>query len=313
MEKKRRKKKDCDSLGMGYYHFCTDGLKAGCLFYNQSQYAFGMTLIATITLLFKIKIYAFVLMPNHIHIILSGKGEDCYQAFKYLKRRISARLVKDGYPPLPEQYDFKLVPIDNMNQMKSNIIYVVRNPYEKGLSLPGGYPWGSGYLYYSTMHSFIDGVPADRLSARAIEQMTGRRLKFPNTWKYHQVLGILPSSFVDISMVKRLFHGHKEYMTSIIKDYESLVKIADSLEEGSPEFDFKEIRDIVIKVSNEMFKGKDVNTMSTEEKYRLAAHLYEKYRISIDAIAKVTSMTPSLLKQVLRSKDYGIKGFVEPQ
>ena len=106
---------------MGYYHFCTDGLKAGCLFYNQSQYAFGMTLIATITLLFNIKIYAFVLMPNHIHIILrktsvlqSGRGDpspteiSVNSAVGWLKyqitREINNKLNKTGEKVFQRSY-----------------------------------------------------------------------------------------------------------------------------------------------------------------------------------------------------------------
>ena len=90
MEKKRRKKKDCDSLGMGYYHFCTDGLKAGCLFYNQSQYAFGMTLIATITLLFKILIRS------------ASKAGACQKQIVDLKKRRTNKMPpdKERNPPL---------------------------------------------------------------------------------------------------------------------------------------------------------------------------------------------------------------------
>ncbi len=57
--------------GMGYYHLCTDGLKGTLLFNNPAEYAFGMLMIGLLSIKFSISVYAFVLMPNHIHIILS--------------------------------------------------------------------------------------------------------------------------------------------------------------------------------------------------------------------------------------------------
>lgn len=76
----------------------------------------------------------------------------------------------------------------------------------------------------------------------------------------------------------------------------------ETLNEDIPVFEMREIWDMVRAISNEKFKGKDVKAMNTDEKYRL----------SVDAIASVTYLTPSILNQVLRSKDYGVKGFASP-
>ncbi len=75
-------------MGNGYYHFCTDGLLSGKLFYNDAQFAYGMILIGLLTLQFNLKIYGFVLMSNHIHIILSGTGDECVKAFDYLRKKL---------------------------------------------------------------------------------------------------------------------------------------------------------------------------------------------------------------------------------
>ena len=52
----------------GYYHLCTDGLKGGLIFNNDKQYAFGMFLMGIISIKYSLRIVAFVLMPNHIHL-----------------------------------------------------------------------------------------------------------------------------------------------------------------------------------------------------------------------------------------------------
>lgn len=139
------------SWDKGYYHLSSDGWQQGKLFHNEAQFAYGMTLVGLLTLRFKIVIYDFTLMDNHIHLLMSGSGAECVGAFDYFRMKISARLVQDGFPPLPEDYGFKLKPVTTPEQMRINFLYVDRNPMEKGISLPGGYPWGAAGLHYPSL------------------------------------------------------------------------------------------------------------------------------------------------------------------
>ena len=90
VNRNRKEREQYSELKYGYYHLSTDGWKDGFLFHSRPQYAFGMTVIGLLTLMFKVKVYAFTLMPNHVHIILSGTGADCLKAFDYLKLKLSA-------------------------------------------------------------------------------------------------------------------------------------------------------------------------------------------------------------------------------
>ena len=67
---------------LGYFHLCTDGLKDRKLFNSITEYAYGMTVLGLIVLKFDITIYAFSLMPNHIHIIMKGTGGECTQVLR---------------------------------------------------------------------------------------------------------------------------------------------------------------------------------------------------------------------------------------
>lgn len=128
---RKKEREEYRALGNGYYHFCTDGI-LNPLFHNAADYAFGMVLMGLICIKYSIRIYAFTLMPNHIHIILSGTGANCLHAFDFLRRRLSARLKKKGRPPLSDDFWFNLIPITTQEQMKSEILYVLRNPLEEG-------------------------------------------------------------------------------------------------------------------------------------------------------------------------------------
>ena len=143
MDKRQKKRLAYRQLPLGYYHLCTDGWREGKLFHTKKQFALGMTAIALVSLKFNVKIYAFILMPNHIHILLSATGNTCVEVFNFLVRRINKQLVEDHDPPLPDEYDFRLIAVKDKASFKDHYIYIARNIYEKGLFLPGGYLWGS--------------------------------------------------------------------------------------------------------------------------------------------------------------------------
>ena len=245
-----------------YYHLSSDGWKEGYLFHNTGHYSFGMTLMGLLTLRFGIVIYDFTLMPNHIHILLKGDGDECLNAFDYFRMKLSARLVRDGYKPLPEDYGFKLTPIDTEDQMRINFLYLARNPYEQNTTTPGGYPWGSAYLHFSRWGKYLHGVRSDEMSKRKLERITGTRMAIPPSWVFHTELGVLPSCFVDQSLFMRLFSTPKDYETRLVKNYEAFVKLSRSLEDSLC-FSQEETLEIVQQAMRSMYPGRRMNTLYT--------------------------------------------------
>lgn len=291
-------------LKKGYYHLSSDGWKEGSLFHTSAQYAYGMVLMGLLTLRFDIVIYNFCLMPNHFHIILSGTGDSILSAFVYFRQKLSARLVKDGYAALPEDYVFKLTPIDNKEQMKVNYLYVDRNPYEREYAIPGGYPWGMAYQRFSSLPHYIHGQRAGEMSKRELERLTGSRAPIPPGWEFHPELGLLPKSFVDNTLFQKLFPSPKEYLTRLVKDYESFVKLGKSMQDDIC-FSLMEIKDILKLLINEHYPGKWLNTLSHDEKGRLCVLLSVHYNLSSGQIADALVMPEHLVRQFLLAKDYG--------
>lgn len=287
-----------------YYHLSSDGWKEGRLFHTIEQYAYGMTVMGLVTLKYGIVIYDFSLMPNHFHIILKGNGKQCLDAFDYLRMKISSRLVKDGYPPLPDCYGFKLTPIDNESQMRINILYLDRNAYEKNLSVPGGHPWGTSNLHFSPLSKYIGGTRAKDMKLRKLEELTGTRTPIPPDWIFHPDLGLLPSCFADQSLFNRLFPTPKLYLTRLIKDYESFAKLGRRLEEDV-DLSSEEISDIANSLVLGMFPGKTLRELTPDDKGNLCVALHNTYNLTPLIISKALVMPEYLVKQFLYAKDYG--------
>ena len=290
------------AMGKGYYHFCTDGFKDGNLFNSVAQFAFGMILMGMITVLFPIKIYVFTLMPNHIHIILSGTGASCLEAFDYLKRKLSARLKRDGFNPLPEDYWFKLTRITSPEQMKSEILYVLRNPLEKGLAIVGGYLWGSGWLYYSDFSKVMDSIPGKQMSVRELRKLLGGHDPVPENWRFHSFLGLLPSYYVDTSLVMKLFPEPKDLQIALVKDYELFFQIASRLGEIC-EFNKAEHESIVSQTLQKRFDGRSLHSLSEEEKGKLAVILSREFGFTSYQISTNIFIKERVVRQLLGSKE----------
>lgn len=290
------------ALEQGEYHFCTDGLKGADIFYSIADYALGMILMGLICIKYCITIYAFTLMPNHIHIILSGTGANCLRAFDYLKRKLSARLKKTGHAPLPKDYWFKLERIDSPEQMRREIIYVLRNALEKGLAQVAGWLWGSGWIYHSDMCSLLRVAPAWKPAKYTLEKMLGGVEHIPENWHLHKYLGLLPDSFVDTSLVYSLFPSPKDLQTALVKDYEVYFQMASRLGEVVS-FSNAEIENIVEQTLQKRFDGRALRALSDEDRGKLAIILNREFGLSSYQISTSIYIKEKTVRQLLSSKE----------
>ena len=299
---RRQERKEIRARGRGFYHLCTDGLKDTLIFNNDDQYAFGMILIGLICLKYNLKVYAFILMPNHIHLIIEGTGADCLKAFDYLRQKLSARLKQDGDSALPEDYWFKLVMIEDEEQLKREIIYVMRNPLEKSIGSVGGYLWGSGWLHFSHMVRAMGGTPAGKMSKRKKSKYFTCELAIPDHWQVHPYLGLLPNSFVDTSLVEKLFPTPKDLQTALVKDYEVYFQIAQRLGELC-EFSKAEITGIINQTLQKRFGGRNLNDLSEQDKGKMAIILNREYGLTSYQISKSIYLKELVVRQLLSSKE----------
>ena len=303
MDKRQKKRQEYRKLPLGYYHLCTDGWGKGKLFHNRKQFALGMTAIALVSLRYNVKIYVFALMPNHIHILLSATGNDCVEVFDFLLRRINKQLKEDGYPPLPEDYDFQLLPIKDQESFRDHFIYIARNYYEKGFVVPGGCLWCSDYLLFSQWADLIRGERVDDMSQRKVRGIIKSEMSLPAHWEIHPEWGVLPRNFVSMEKVKEMFPSVKTYLTRLIKDYESFVHISDTLGEQLC-FSEEEIKEIIEQLREKNYPHRSLKDLSADEKSRLAIILNEMYHFDAATIARLLHISQHIVSQVLRSKDF---------
>ena len=110
---------------------------------------------------YRLYIYGYVVMPDHVHLLLSEPQQDTLaDALKSLKQGVSRRLIghfplepKAGWSGSPQHfwqkryYDFN---VRNYSQFMEKLRYIHRNPVKRGLcDLPEEWPWSS-FLHCAT-------------------------------------------------------------------------------------------------------------------------------------------------------------------
>ena len=178
MDKRQKRRAEYKSWKKGYYHLCTDG-KKGTICHDEAEYVYLVNTISLLDLMFPVKVHFYEVMRSHVHLLLSGRGGDCVAVFDYVRSRINKRLVTDGHPPLPADYDFKLIPVVDEDQMRNNGIYIARNASEVLNILPGRYLFGSSMAFYSDLPRLFETVRAGDLSVRTLRKLFQTHVSIP--------------------------------------------------------------------------------------------------------------------------------------
>jgi hypothetical protein len=211
-------------------------------------------------------------------------------------------LAEDGHPPLPDGYDFRLIPVEDEDQMRNNAVYIARNASEVQNIRPGTYLFGSSLVFYSEAPRLFETIRAGDLSARALRNMFKTWLPIPPDRPIHPGLGMaLPQGFVDFDVVYKVFPTAKEYETRLVKDYEAFVEIADQVGEEIV-FSVEEARDIV---DMELLKsGRSLSSLSVDEKCELAVQLNRRFRLDALTLSRALFIPARIISQAIRSKRY---------
>ena len=68
-----------------FYHLSTDGMSSDILFKSVKEFIAGMNRIGLCSYLLGLQVFAFVLMDNHIHLVLYATYDECCAFFNKFK------------------------------------------------------------------------------------------------------------------------------------------------------------------------------------------------------------------------------------
>jgi len=128
-----------------FYHVFSRGNERRLVFYGDRDYLHFLELLGLLSERFEVELWAYVLMPNHYHLVLRTLRPNLSRAMQWLgvayTNWFNARHERAGHL---FQGRFKGFVVENEHYLQRLLLYVHRNPLRSGLvERLAEYPWSS--------------------------------------------------------------------------------------------------------------------------------------------------------------------------
>ena len=140
----------------GVYHLIIRGVDRQRIFEDNADYQFFLHTLERYAKEQQVRVLAYCLMDNHVHLMVFIAAETLppfmkklgisYAAYFNGKYDRCGHLFQDRY---------KSESIENNGYLARTIRYILRNPLKAGLGSPQTYPWSS-FSLYGTNNSLVD-------------------------------------------------------------------------------------------------------------------------------------------------------------
>lgn len=278
---------------MGLYLLSTDHLEKELWFREEEDFKAAMNYIAIQAACHpEIVVFAFILMSNHIHLILKGTPEGGKEFMNGLKQRYSKYIrYKYGIVEFLRRnaVDVKYIPYENEAPEKA-IAYVQMNCVAANICLyPGQYPWGTGNIFFNRTVS--KGTRIGEMSERARFRLFHTGCKtLPEDWLINDDGYILPQSYVDVKAVETVFRTPKR-MIFFQQTSSKARKRLESVHENLPAFRDQSILLILPDLCRSLFQKECLEDLSAGELLEMARQLRFRFSANVHQVARVCRLT----------------------
>ena len=282
-----------------YWHVYTDGTKMQNIFCSEEDFKIGMWCLAVALHLHKsMRIITFELMGNHIHLILAGQKQDCIKFFEFLTSRLKHAFSKTGRIIDWSNFKMDILPIEDIQALRNEIIYVNRNAYVANPAYtPDSYPWGGGCAYFNPWLKYAKTSPLGNLKVNSQRELLHTRDVSP----FSQLVevGGMPfiPSFCDIRLGESMFRDARSYFNSLTRNAEAFSQIASRLRDTIFLTD-EELYSVICSYISKEYSVKTPTLLSAQQKIDTARHLHFNYNASNQQLRRMLRMDLSTLEEL---------------
>ena len=281
----------------GVYMISMDHLERQLLFRSEKDYVYGVNTLAIGTLKFKIFLLCYVLMDNHLHILVKGRYSDCLAYYRWVAHRLAMMLAKEyGVRGLIKQDAADVQAVPDTQALLNEVAYLLRNSYKARIESPFCYRWTPAEVYFNTFRDLIKGKRVS--GSEEAKAILGTHMDIPHNWEHHQGM-ILNKCFVDYRFVERavgsgiaLFDRLRKY------DLESSMALSHGFEERIS-FTDSEMQEKILAICRKELHVDSHHQLSRKDLLFLARTLARRFSCPQKQIARLLSIDPSLLETIL--------------
>ena len=292
----------CERLfqdGGPFYHVCTKGAETDIYFRNEEEMNLALNVIALAVFTTGCRLLAFAVMSNHFHFVIEGPVEACVAFFEEFKSRLCKVLPSASAREEARQCIVNYIKIEDLAQLRTEISYVVRNPFVANRNVNMfSYPWCSGYLYFNGNESRM----------REGEELSKKSIDYRRVWMHSRSADVspglkvldgvaMPCCFVDYRRTESFFEDARDFQHCLLKNVESQVVIAKRLGE-SVSLDDYDLRSIMFQKCNTEFRVSGPKELNNADFVTLAKTLKYEYGASNAQLARILNRPAYLIDQI---------------
>lgn len=271
------------------------------IFRTSDEFKAGVSILGISVLMFpSVKIYAFQLMSNHIHLTIGGSEPVILEFFSFFKSRLEKYFesIEDGTHPRVDlsQFILKLYAIEDLLYFRNALVYTNRNGAVVNEDVtPFSYPWGTSPFFFQPLavrYARLAGKPIGIANLRSL-----MHTKMADTFKDTITIDgyVSPLEFCEIFLAEKTFRSAKQYFYMISRNVEAYSNVAKSIGE-SVYYNDNDLYLAASKIAKENFGTNDMQTLSAKDKIELAKRLHFDYNAGEKQIQRFLKLEPGILK-----------------
>ena len=293
---------DCERRfleGGPFFHLHTKPLENALILSAEEEMDTALCFLAIAALASDCRLLAFALMNNHFHFILEGTEAASLAVYRDFQQRLARYFTRQHRAGTVLAATPALTAINNLKQLRDEIVYVCRNPFVDRLDVnPFSYKWCSGYLYFNDMLEMMQ--PGEVVG----EWPIARRRAFNHGRcadadpRLRALNGVaLPSCFTDYRRAMTFFENARQFTGWMLKSVESQIEIAKRI--GDQVFlDDIELWQVVSGLCKKTYRVSHPRELSADNRVRLIKTLKFEYNASNAQIARCLGLARTAIDQM---------------
>ena len=296
------KERECERLfekSGPFWHLYTDGRVMEDFLCTEKDFKTAMTALAVAAVLCKkVGIITFELMSNHIHMILNGESDECLELFGRFKARLRRILKTNGRVINWEAFKADILPIETLNALRNEIIYVNRNAFVANPQFtPFSYPWGGGCAFFLPCLNLLPVRSLKEVGFNKARELTHfREIRLIEDLKFLGDVAYIPS-FCRTDIGESMFRDARSYFNSLTRNAEAFSQIAQRLKDSVFLTD-EEMYAAATMYAEKTYGNRQLSLLNPEQKIQISKELHFKYNASNQQIRRLLKLDIGILNEL---------------